>query len=279
MQITLCSSNDKNYQKLLSDLLKPIFLDFQFYYDLNLWNSDYESYSVILDDKIVSNICGYKTRILFRGREYEALSIGAVATREGFRGKGYSRAIMEYIIDKYENTPMYLSANESVLDFYPRFGFSRVYEKLPVADYAVDNALAPKMLRYDDPKVWDYVYKRINYSKELDCLNAAPTNLFHIYWGYLRGHIYEIPELETIIIANQNQTGLKIIGVFALKEYSFADLARFLPFSGVMRIGFGFTPYWDDLKYEMVVYESDPFFIRNVNCDLGDFKFPELSIT
>lgn len=38
-------------------------------------------------------------------------------------------------------------------------------------------------------------------------------------------------------------------------------------------------PYWSDIDYTMQEYKTDPLFVRNVNCDLGDFKFPELSIT
>lgn len=54
MNITFCNSNDKSYQKLLNDLMKETFLDFQFFYDLDLWDANYESYSIIQDQKIVS---------------------------------------------------------------------------------------------------------------------------------------------------------------------------------------------------------------------------------
>lgn len=37
MQISFCNGNDKEYQFMLNNLLKNIFLDFQFWYDLNLW--------------------------------------------------------------------------------------------------------------------------------------------------------------------------------------------------------------------------------------------------
>lgn len=37
-------------------------------------------------------------------------------------------------------------------------------------------------------------------------------------------------------------------------------------------------PCWPDIHYTMQEYETDPLFVRGVRCDLGDFKFPELSI-
>ena len=279
MQILFCNGNDKKYERLLNNLLKPIFLDFQFWYDLNLWDSSYESYSILENDEIVSNVCVFKTNVLLNCKQYQALSIGAVATKSEYRGKGYSRLIMEHIINKYPNVPMYLSANETVIDFYPRFGFERVFEKLPTAQFKIHSEVEPRKISFDNPKIWDYVYKRKNHSSKLDCLNTASVNMFHIHLGYLKDCIYYIPELDTIIIATQKETVLKIIGVFSLRDVTFENLAKYLPFKDVSIIEFGFTPYWNDLEFEMTPYETDPLFVKGVKCELGDFKFPELSIT
>ena len=51
---------------------------------------------------------------------------------------------MEHIIEKYEGTPMYLFANEDVVNFYPKFGFKRVSEKLPVCHCEINNDNKPK---------------------------------------------------------------------------------------------------------------------------------------
>lgn len=278
MKISFCNGNDKAYQAQLNDLLKDIFLDFQFWYDLNLWDENYESYSIQEDGKIVSNICVFKTQIIFHGKQSMALSFGAVATREGYKGRGYSRVLMEHILDKYKGLPMYLAANDSVTEFYPKFGFQRVYEKLPVVEIQVNHELQPIKLQYDNPIVSSYVYERVNYSPILDCRNTQTINLFHIHWGYLKESIYHIPELDTMVIAEQNDSVLKLIGVFSKREITFQELVSHLPFHGVSRIEFGFMPS-ADTGYQMQEYETDPLFVRGITCDLGDFKFPELSFT
>lgn len=56
MQISFCNGNDKEYQYKLNNLLKDIFFDFMFWYDLNLWDENYESYSIVDKDEIVSNL-------------------------------------------------------------------------------------------------------------------------------------------------------------------------------------------------------------------------------
>jgi len=128
MEISFCNGNDKEYQHKLNNLLKDIFFDFGFWYDLNLWDENYESYSIAENGEIVSNICVYKTQILFNGKQYSALSVGAVATKREYRGRGLAGTLMKHIVDKYDNVPMYLSANDSVVNFYPKFG-SGVYTK------------------------------------------------------------------------------------------------------------------------------------------------------
>lgn len=279
MQVSFNNGNDKEYQYMLNNLLKNIFLDFQFWYDLNLWDENYESYSIIKNDQIVSNICVFKTEILFNQKQYTALSVGAVATKKEYRGKGLSRKLMEHIIQKYDDVPLYLSANDGVLNFYPKFGFKRVFEKLPVYECKINNDKKPNKLQYDNPKVWDYVYNRKTFSQKLDCLNTTSINIFHIYCGYLKDCIYELPEIDTLVIAKQNGTTLKIIGVFSLRNISFFELVSFLPFRNIDRIEFGFMPYWSDVNFIMQEYETDPLFVRGLSCDLGDFKFPKLSIT
>ena len=279
MKIDFCNSNDKAYQSRLNRLLAPIFVDFGFWYDLDLWDANYESYSIAENGEIVANLCVYKARILLRGRHHNALSVGAVATAPGLRGRGLSRLLMEHVIAKYPDTPMYLFANDSVLNFYPRFDFVRTYEKQPVARYAIQNAVTPAKLELDNPKIWHYVHNRVNFSQEMDCLNTASINLFHLRHGYLSGRVYDIPALETIVVAEQNGDKLHIDAVFSLREIPFADLAVHLPFANVNEIRFGFMPCWNDLEYEMVEYSGDPLFVRNFDCTLGDLKFPKLSET
>jgi predicted GNAT family N-acyltransferase len=279
MQISFSNGSDKEYKLMLNSLLKDIFLDFQFWYDLNVWDEDYESYSINKNGEIVSNICVFKTQVLFNHERHLALSVGAVATKKEFRGQGLSRVLMEHILKKYDSVPMYLSANDGVLDFYPRFGFHRIHDKLPVCHCRINNNVKPNKLRYDDPKVWNYVYKRTNFSGSFDCVNTAGINIFHIYLGYLKNSIYELPEISTMVIAEQQDETLKLIGVFSLKEIHFSDFVKYLPFTNVDRIEFGFMPYWSDVSFIMEEYETDPQFVRGLRCNLGDFKFPELSVT
>ncbi|MGM0421228.1 MAG: GNAT family N-acetyltransferase [Bacillota bacterium] len=279
MKILFNNQNNKQYQHKLNDLLKEIFLDFQFWYDLNLWDENYESYAVEEEGKIISNINVFKSQIIFKGEKYPALSLGAVATRKEERGRGLARMLMEKIIKKYDDSPMYLSANDDVVDFYPKFGFQQVSEKLPVYIGNVDNSCSFNKLQYDDKKVLNYVYNRVNFSQKLDCLNAANINMFHLHVGYLKDCFYELPECKTLLIARQTGSTLKIFALFALQPITFSELAAHLPFAGVQRVEFGFMPDRLEVDYTMEEYKTDPLFVRGLDCSPGDFKFPELAFT
>jgi len=279
MEIHFCNSNDKEYQRRLNALLKPIFLDFQFWYDLDLCDENYESYSIMQDDAIVSNVCIFKVKGVCNGAAFEALSLGAVATRADCRGRGYARVLIKHIITKHPDMPMYLYANESVLDFYTRFDFARAYEKLPTAVYAIHNENATNKLAYTDPKLREYVYHNKNLSERFDCVNTQSVNMFHLCEGAYADCLYEISECETLVIAQQNGGTLHISSMFSRQDVSFATLAKALPFCNVSRLTFGFMPPWADLKFNMESFDADPLFVRGFSCDLGDFKIPELSFT
>jgi len=218
MPIVFCNTDNKSYQQKLNKLLSKIFFDFSFWYDLNLWDERYESYAIVTDDEnesIVSNLCVFKTQLLWRGHLRDALSIGAVCTDPRHRGKGYARRLMEFVIQKYPGSPMYLSANEDVLDFYPRFGFRRVQEKLPSLSWVIENSSPPAKLSYNDPRVADYVRERKPNSSLLDSVNADSVTLFHIHLGPYKDFLYEIPKCSALAVASQDGATLRLHGLFA----------------------------------------------------------------
>lgn len=280
MHIALCNSDDKQYQRGWNALVTMVFQDFSFWLDQNLWDTRYESYAIVEEGTFLSNINVFKTALLWDGKPVSALSIGAVCTHPAHRGKGYSRRLMEHILNRYPNTPMYLSANDSVLNFYPKFGFEPAYEKLPVIEASLDGTTPAVQLAYADPKVWAYVHGRVNFSAVLDCTNTDIVTMFDVRQDGLEQCLYELPDIQTMIVARQSGETLRLIGVFALRPVTWSQIMPRLPFAGVRRVEFGFMPDALDVgPHTMEACQGEVIFIRGTACNVSDRKFPELSWT
>ncbi len=279
MEFVFNNGNDKEYQRGLNVLLTKVFQDFSFWMDQDLWDERYESYAIVEDGRFVSNICVFRTQVLWRGEPHLALSLGAVCTDPDYRGRGYSRMLMDRVLERYPHTPMYLSANPSVVEFYPKFGFQRVYEKRPMLSCAIDNALPPKKLTYNDPKVYEYVRGRKNFSRLLDCANTETVAMFDLYQRPFVDSLYEVPECKAMVVAEQQGDVLTLYGVYALRNLAWDELQARLPFAGVRRVEFGFMPDGLGVPYAMEEFDGEIVFVRNLGVELGDFKFPDLSFT
>jgi len=268
MQITTQNHNDPAYERLLNDLIREVFgFSFAPWHALGLWDARYESYAVIEKEKMLANVCVFHTDLQLAGQPVRALQFGAVATRKKHRGQGLSRMLMEHITTRYPQTPAFLFANESVTDFYPRFGFRRVPVFRPVLRQALHNpSKAPIKLQNDSPALPDALARRGQFSQVLDCSNTDSIRRFHLLMDYADS-IYLLPECGAAAVAEQAGETLFLADVIAETPVTFAQLAKELPFCNVSRIEFGFTP--DFLSVEPAWEPGDEIlFLR------GDWQWP-----
>jgi GNAT superfamily N-acetyltransferase len=219
------SSSSAEYKAQLNALMLDTFgFSFEAWHGQGLWNDDYTCYSIIEDGVMLANASVYKLRMLVIGEEKEVFQIGAVATLKAYRGQGLSRKIIDFILELYPDQPFLLFANQGVKDFYPKFGFRRVYDMQPNIPFSLDHSSGKlKRLASRDPKVKDYLYSRSCFSRVLDCKNAAPINWFNLQLEY-SDCIYEIPDLHMLLVARQVGSTLTLYDVAAESPFLFEDL-------------------------------------------------------
>lgn len=271
MQITMNNHNNVTYEALYDSLIQETFgFSFERWFERKLWDEHYESYSIIENGVMFANVCIFKTDMMVNGKSFCAHQFGGVATRKSERGKGLSRLLMEHILEKYPNTPAFLGANPSVIDFYPRFCFRRVQTYHPeiVTDINNDTSKGTK-LSPDDAQVVIALRERGAFSNVLDSLNTQSVQMFHLLLDY-PDSIYRLPDCGAIVIAEQQDNRLFIADVIAQKPVSFATIQKELPFSGINLVEFGFCPDWLDIVPEWLPddMENNPYFIR------GDWHLP-----
>lgn len=284
MQIHMQNRNDLTYEALFDDLIRTSFgFSFKPWFEQKLWDKRYESYSVIENGKMLSNICIYKVDLLVMGKLTRAHQFGGVTTRAEARGKGYSRMLMEHIESEYPDTPAFLSANPSVIDFYPRFGFRQVPRSKPFLEVCIDNSPGEAVrLSSCDPFAIEMIHSRGAYSGVLDAVNTQPIARFHLLIDYEDG-IYHLPKCGAIAIAEQREDTLFLADVIAREPIPFEAVARELPFEGIRRVEFGFCPDWlgvaPEWEHVEMVSDPDPGFIRGDIELPGESCFPTLMIT
>ncbi|MDR0949964.1 MAG: GNAT family N-acetyltransferase [Lachnospiraceae bacterium] len=272
MQITMNNHNDKAYEKLFGEHIQDIFcFSFTPWFERKLWDEYYESYSVIENDKMIANICIFKTDMRVQGKPFYALQFGGVSVRKEERGRGLSRLLMEHILAKYQNVPMFLGANSSVTEFYQRFGFRPVQTYYPKIQAVIDNSKCDTIkLNPDDHKIKQAIQNRTMHSNILDSLNTQSIQMFHLLLDFSDA-IYYLPGHDTIVVAEQKEDKLLIADVIARKPISFGILQKELPFKAVQCVEFGFCPDWLGVtpQWEPIDMAQEPYFI------LGEWDLPE----
>lgn len=146
--------------------------------------------------------------VAVNGKDYKAIQVGTVMTHPDYRHKGLAKKLMTVIIDKYEKQYdfIYLFANETVLDFYPKFGFSRVQE----SRYFINaNSLQKKsnitIRKLDVENINDvsllklYAKERIQPSSVLDVKDNESLLMFYFLIAF-PNLIYFIEDLSLIHI-------------------------------------------------------------------------------
>lgn len=111
-------------------------------------NKDFNSYHLFLEDNndIIASL-----RIIEKGISYDEISIGRVAVKKNYRGKGISREMMLKAIKFIENNlnedTIKIQAQSYLIGFYSSLGFKAVSEEylednIPHIDMVYKNTLS-----------------------------------------------------------------------------------------------------------------------------------------
>ena len=158
--------DDKALRDSFNALAEQTFgLNFEGWYQNGFWGENYDPHSVVIDGKVVSNVSVNRTDLVFGGRRYRILQLGTVMTDEAHRGKGCGRAIMEFIEREYADADgVYLFANDTVVDYYPRFGFRPAVEYAYSKSVCLTGVAEAAQIPMDGPEAWARLAKAMEES-------------------------------------------------------------------------------------------------------------------
>jgi len=192
----------KNNDKLregFNELAKKIHqIDFTDWYNNGFWREKYIPYSFFDGEKAIANISVNLMDFKMDGIEKHYIQIGTVMTDEDYRNLGLSRSLMEEIIHEYKDKVdgIYLFGNDTVLDFYPKFGFKKIREYQYIKDIdSSDNIEKIQHIDMADKVNWQHFFNTLENSVSNDRFNVDNFGLV-AFWttGWLNNCVYYLPE-------------------------------------------------------------------------------------
>lgn len=267
--------------------ISTFYIDFERWYKRQLFFNKYSAFSFIHKNQVVSNVSINKMELIVDGIRKKALQLGTVMTNPDFRNRGLAAALINYIIEKYEREYdfIYLFANDTVLDFYPKFGFKKAVESA----YTMDTAQVKRKesgfikLNPENPEDYDKIVKlaagRVPISEKLSAVNDNwPLTVYCLY--EFKDDLYYSTQKDMIVIFRREKNTLHIYDILSLKPFDLDNIIEEITEINDDEIEFHFIPELKRYKAAGILEErqDDTLFVRGATLS-GEILFPVASHT
>jgi predicted N-acetyltransferase YhbS len=204
----------------LNQLTRETFgFDFESWYQNGYWKEDmYMPYSLMDGDRMVANVSANRMEFEIDGQIKHYIQIGTVMTAKEYRNLGLGRNLMEKVIATYEDKcdGIYLFANDSVLSYYPKFGFqvSKEYiykkhiHKEEIREKSSQNRNSGGFVKIDNPSNEDRkrFFEYVTEAVPNDGMTMRNVGLMGFYIHDME-EVYYSKSLDTYVVATvENRT-------------------------------------------------------------------------
>ena len=198
--------NNENLRASFNRLAEKTFgLNFENWYQNGFWKDNYIPYSVVIDGEVVSNVSVNACNMNYKGEIVKLIQLGTIMTDKDHRGKGYARTLMEEIMKDYEGKVdgIYLFANDSVLEFYPKFGFKEAKEYQYTKEVAISNKYNAEMVQLNGKNDFDRIVEILETtSQNAQLYMVDNTGLYMFYLSqFMTENLFFIADCKSYAIA------------------------------------------------------------------------------
>lgn len=257
---------------------KTFGLNFEGWYQNGFWGDNYTPYSIMKDGKIVANVSLNRTDMVIGGERRTLYQLGTVMTDPAYRNRGYIRAIMAEIDRDLAGADVYLFGSDSVLEFYPKFGFVKGQEFIWEKDVRQTGACSMQRVMMDGQAGWAKLRAAMDKSAvQSACWMADNPELIFFYVSqFMQDCAYYCEALDCWAIAEMEDGALTLHQVFAPEAVSLdAVIAVFG--AEVTHVTLGFAPLEASGFTCRAYHEEDcTFFVRGEG--FADFAARRLRI-
>lgn len=261
--------------------------DFEQWYQCGYWKDTFIPYMLLDGDTVVSSILVSLITFSVLGENKKTVQLGTVMTATDYRNAGLNRFLMESILRDWKTNcdVLYLYANDSARNYYPKFGFVEAHEYQYSKTIINSNRenLTQVDMTIDENRI--FVCNKVTDSvpvSKISMRNNAPLAMFHCI-SFMNQNIYYIEKLDTIAVAEFDEDTLRLYDVFSPQNVPLQSIIDAMAHSGIKKIIFGFTPLDTEfcnasiLKEEnttLFIYGDSAPFLKN-----NQLMFPLLSRT
>lgn len=282
----------KGYQK--EDKLRAAFnvlsvkifgLSFDEWYKSGYWIDKYIPYTLFDGEKAVANVSVNIMDFNILGKQQRYIQIGTVMTDEMYRNKGLNKFLLEKVLDDWrlKSDLIYLFANKTVLEFYPKFGFRHVseYQYSKHIEKKSEGEKPEKLnmdLQSNRDFLYDYAKNSVTFGR-ISMKENADLVMFYCTEP-MKDNVYYIKSLDVIVIATFEGNQLHLLDVFGKAHVDIDKIVDSLATQNVERVLLGFTPENCDSYEVRKKSDDDHLFIQDGKTNLFDenkVMFPRLS--
>lgn len=260
---------------------------FEQWYQDGYWKNQYIPYSLIDGEEVVSNVSVNIMDFEVSGNLKRYIQLGTVMTDVSYRNQGLIRVIIEKIIEEWQDKCglIYLFANDSVLNFYPRFGFTQLkqYQCTKLIDIKNKGGFVRK-LKMSNEADRALVYDKANVSfslAEISMRGNAELIMFYCT-QFMKDSVYYIEDYDAVVILNFIDDVIEVLDVFCTEEVSLDKILSYLINKEIKKVILYFTPKEADSYVINELEGEDTLFVLGKDAMLlakNQFMFPKLSHT
>lgn len=223
---------------------KTFGLNFEDWYENGYWTDRYQPYCMVENGTVIANVSVNRTDMLVNGKTVKLMQLGTVMTDEAYRNRGLIRTIMEEVDrDTADADGMYLFGGDSVVHFYPKFGFvpGKEYICVKEIDQTGENRWQRKPMYAAEERA--ILEKAIAESRFADgCTMQDNRQLIFFYVSkFMQECVYHCAALNAWCIAEEEDGKLFIHNVFGPKALQLSDVIAAFG-ADIREVTLGFTP-------------------------------------
>lgn len=283
--------DNDNLRRSFNKLTKETYgFDFEFWYVNGYWQDKYIPYSLLDGEEVIANVSVNIMNFEINNKLKHYLQLGTVMTNHEYRNHGLSRYLIHQIIDEWKNKvdDIYLFANDTVLEFYPKFGFHKCeeyqyYKVINPSDADPNTTLdfiKIDMLNKQNREKFIQAVNNCVCNSKMTMKNNIGLMMFYTT-SSLKDSVYYLPKINTYVIAEIDDNVLILHDVISSQSIDLELVIQAFSSFNIAKVILGFTPHNTE-KYMVSLMQEDNTTLFILGNDLesvanNKMMFPTLS--